>query len=54
VETESTIVVKMERTEPGPTCIVPQVLTQPYHMVQIARTEKPVTFDVTTRILESP
>ena len=54
VETGLTIVVKMERTEPGPTCIVPQVLTQPYHMVQIARTEKPVTFDVTTRILECP
>jgi hypothetical protein len=54
VETESTIVVKMERTEPGPSCIVPQVLTQPYHMIQIARTEKPVTFEVTTRILECP
>jgi len=54
VETESTIIVKMERTEPGPSCIVPQVLTQPYHMIQIAGTEKPVTFDVTTRILECP
>jgi hypothetical protein len=54
VETEATIVVKMERTEPGPTTIVPQVLTQPYHMIQIAKTEKPVTFDVTTRILEGP
>jgi hypothetical protein len=54
METESTIVVKMERTEPGPTCIVPQVLTQPYHIVQIAKTEKPITFDVTTRILECP
>ena len=54
VETQSTIVVKMERTEPGPRCIVPQVLTQPYHVVQIARTEKSVIFDVTTRILECP
>jgi hypothetical protein len=54
VETESSIVVKMERTEPGPTCIVPQVLTQPYHIVQIAKTEKPVTFDVITKILECP
>ena len=54
VETESSVVVKMERTEPGPTCIVPQVLTQPYHMIQIAETGKLVTFDVTTRILECP
>jgi hypothetical protein len=54
VETDSVIVVKMERTEPGPTCIVPQVLTQPYHMIQITRTEKPVTFEVTTEILECP
>ncbi len=54
VETGSSVVVKMERVEPGPRCIVPQVLTQPYHMVQIARTEKPVTFDVITRILECP
>jgi hypothetical protein len=54
VDIGSSIVVKMERTEPGPTCIVPQVLTQPYHMVQIAKTEKPVTFDLTTRILECP
>ena len=54
VETESSVVVKMERTEPGPTCMVPQVLTQPYHIVQIAITEKPVTFEVTTRILECP
>ena len=54
VETESSVVVKMERTEPGPTCIVPQVLTQPYHMIQIARAEKPVTFEVTTRVLECP
>lgn len=54
VETGSTVIVKMERTEPGPKCIVPQVLTQPYHMVQIARTEKSVTFDVTTKVLECP
>jgi hypothetical protein len=54
VETESSVIVKMEKTEPGPTCIVPQVLTQPYHMVQIAKTEKPVTFEVTTKILECP
>lgn len=54
VETESSVVVKMERTEPGPTCIVPQVLTQPYHIVQIAKTDKPVTFHVTTKILECP
>lgn len=54
VETESSIVVKMERIEPGPRCIVTQALTQPYHIIQIAKTEKLVIFDVTTRILECP
>ena len=54
VDTGSSIMVKMEKTEPGPRCIVPQVLTQPYHMVQMAKTDKPVTFDVSTRILECP
>ena len=54
VDTGSFIVVKVEKTEPGPRCIVPMVLTQPYHIVQMAKTDKPVTFDITTRILECP
>ncbi len=54
VDVGSSIVVKLEKTEPDPKCIVAQVLTQPYHMVQIAKTDKPVTFDVNTKILECP
>jgi len=54
VDVGESIIVKMEKIEPGPNCIVPQVLTQPYHIVQIAKTDKPITFDITTTILESP
>lgn len=54
VDVGESIIVKMERTEPGPRCVVPQVLTQPYHIVQIAKADKPITFDVSTKILECP
>ena len=54
VDVGSSIMVKMEKTEPDPRCIVPQMLTQPYHIVQIAKTDKPITFDISTKTIECP
>ncbi len=54
IDADSSILVKVEKTEPGPDCVVTQALTQPYHIVQIAKTDKPVYFDTVTRIIESP
>ena len=54
VDAGSSIIVKVEKTEPGPRCIVTQALTQPYHIVQIAKTDKEVSFETTTRIIECP
>ncbi|HKZ94207.1 MAG TPA: protease complex subunit PrcB family protein [Candidatus Bathyarchaeia archaeon] len=54
IDTGSSIVAKIEKTRPGPTCIVTQALTQPYHIVQIAKTDKPIFFDVVTKTIECP
>lgn len=54
VDTGSSISVKIEKTAPGPKCIVTQALTQPYHIVQIAKTDKPIFFDTVTRTIECP
>lgn len=54
VDTGSSILVKVEKTQPGPRTIVTQALTQPYHIIQIAKTDKPVFFDIVTKTIESP
>lgn len=54
VDTGSSILVKVEKTQPGPGTIVTQALTQPYHIIQIAKTDKPVFFDFVTKTIESP
>ncbi len=54
VDVGSSIIVKVEKTEPGPRCIVTQALTQPYHIVRIAKTDKEVSFETTTTIIECP
>ena len=38
------LVVKAEVRKPGDNCIVPAVLTAPYHVVSIRRTAKPAVF----------
>lgn len=54
VDTGSSILVKVEKTQPGPRAIVTQALTQPYHIIQIAKTDKPVFFEFVTKTIESP
>jgi len=54
VDAGSSLIVKVEKTEPGPKCIVTQALTQPYHMVQTAKTDKPIFFETITKITECP
>ncbi len=54
VDAGASMIVKVEKTEPGPRCIVTQALTQPYHIVQIAKTDKPIFFETTTEITECP
>lgn len=54
VDIGSSLTVKLEKIEPGPKCIVTQALTQPYHMVQMTKTEKPIYFDVITKVIECP
>jgi len=54
VDAGPSIIVKVEKTEPGLGCIVTQAFTQPFHMVQIAKTDKPVYFETTTKIIEYP
>jgi hypothetical protein len=53
-DTGSSILVRAEKTQPGPRAIVTQALTQPYHIIQIAKTDKPVFFDIVTKTIESP
>jgi len=54
VDAGSSIIVNVEKTEPGPGSVVTQALTQPFHMVQIAKTDKPVYFETVTKIIEYP
>jgi hypothetical protein len=54
IDTGKSMTVKIEITQPGPRCIVTQVLTQPYHIIEMARTDKPFTFDVKTTTIECP
>jgi len=50
----SSIIVTVEKTQPGPKTIVIQAFTQPYHIVQTAKTDKPVSFETITKTLEYP
>jgi hypothetical protein len=54
VDTGSSTLIKVEKTQPGPRTIVTQALTQPYHIIQIAKTNKLVFFDIVTKTIESP
>jgi hypothetical protein len=48
------VVVKVEKTYPGKNCIVTMALTQPYHIVKIDKTDKPIIFEVSERIIDCP
>jgi len=54
VDAGPSIIVKVEKTEPGSGSVVTQALTQPFHMVQIAKADKPVYFETITKIMEYP
>lgn len=54
IDTGDSMTVKIEITQPGPRCIVTQALTQPYHIIEMARTDKQFTFDVKTTTIECP
>lgn len=45
IEHEDKIVVVVKKTSPEPGAIVTQAFTQPYHIVKIGKTNKPVVFE---------
>lgn len=45
------IIVKVERTFPG-SCIVTQALTQPFHIIKIPKTSKPLIFEYADMTVE--
>ncbi len=52
VDTGPSVVVKVEKTYPGPGCIVTQAFSQPYHIVKVDKIEKDVIFETFTRTTE--
>lgn len=47
-ENDEFMMVDVEFTRPGETCIVTQALTQPFHFVVLEADDKPMNFDETT------
>lgn len=47
---DNLLVVKVESTRPGLHCIVVFVLTQPYHIIKLDRTDRQIFFDTTQTI----
>jgi protease stability complex PrcB-like protein len=46
--TDGRLEARLRLSEPGPTCIVPQAITQPYVIVRTATTPAPVSFRLST------
>ena len=41
--------IRLSLTQPGPDCIVTQIMTQPYLLVKIAKSKKPVNFQLASK-----
>lgn len=44
------IIVLYSETSPGPNCMVAQALSNPYHIVRLERSDKPVSFELSNRV----
>jgi hypothetical protein len=53
-DTGSRLVVTVEERAPGPHCVVPQVLTAPYHAVRVRRMRKAVAAERRTVVDDCP
>lgn len=51
-ETNTGLVVAVNEVSPGNGCMVTQALTQPYHVVQIPKSNKPVTFTTSRSVTQ--
>jgi hypothetical protein len=51
-ETATNLIVHSEETSPGSTCVVPEALTYPQHIIKLAKSTKKVTFETTGKIHE--
>jgi len=52
IDTGFLVVIKVEQTSPGKGCIVPEVITSPYHIVKVDKIGKGVRFDTVMRTVE--
>jgi len=52
IDTGFLVVVKVEKTGPGKGCMVPMVLTSPFHVVEVDKIGKGVHFDTFVRTIE--
>ena len=43
------VIVKVERTYSGKNCIVTEAFTQPFHIIKIPKTSKPIFYEYTDR-----
>ena len=52
IDTGFLVVVKVEQTSPGKGCMVPMVITSPFHIVKTDKIVRKVRFDTATRVIE--
>lgn len=52
IDTGLLVVVKVEKSYPGRGCVLPQVITSPYHVVKVDKIGKYVVFDTLSRTRE--
>lgn len=43
------VIVNVERTYPGKNCLVTEALTQPFHVIKIPKTSKPILYEYADR-----
>jgi len=50
IETDNNIEVYIKETSPGPKCNVTQAITNPYHIVKLAKSDKEIKFNTTETV----
>jgi len=52
IDTSLSVVIKVEKTYPSKGCVVSEMLTYPYHIVNVDKIDKYIIFDTITRTIE--
>jgi len=52
IDTGFLVVIKVEQTSPGKGCILPQVITSPFHVVKADKIGKNIRFDTVMKTIE--